>query len=388
MTKICVFTSTRADYGILTPLIEGLSADRTFELRLFVTGTHLLKEHGYTVQEIRTHGYKPFYEVPIDMNDSSKISHLETMGIAIPRFANELSMNKPDVAVVLGDRFEALSFAVACNGLGIPLVHLHGGEVTEGALDEAYRHCITKLSCYHFVAAEKYRERVISMGEEPERVFNVGALGVDNIKRTALLSRAELQQLLGIELKQDIIVVTYHPETLNPDMDDKQVSALLDALKERLNAGNTSVIFTRANADHGNLAVHKEIEKFVSGYPALSTYVYSLGMKRYLSLVAQSTMVVGNSSSGIIEAPALGTPTVNIGARQKGREMAESIFNVSGNVEEISNALAKATQFKSANRGKTFSVYGNGTAAEQILNNLRTIPFSFFPKKLFFDRNV
>ncbi|KYG64175.1 hypothetical protein AZI87_13075 [Bdellovibrio bacteriovorus] len=388
MTKICVFTSTRADYGILTPLIERLEKESGFELRLFVTGTHLLEEHGQTVQEIISQGFKPYYQIKIDMNDSSEVSHLGIMGNSLVRFAKALAQDKPDVAVILGDRYEALSFAIACNGLGIPLVHLHGGEVTEGALDEAYRHCITKLSYIHFVASSRYRERVLSLGEAPDRVHDVGALGVDNIKKIPLLSKEELEASLGITLQERVIAVTYHPETLNPEKDREQVAALLTVLDEKIKEGNTTVVFTRANADHGNEEIHKAIDSFVSHHPKTTAYVYSLGMKRYLSLLNLASVVAGNSSSGIIEAPALGTPTVNIGDRQKGREMAASVFNVDGKSNEIAKAMDAALKFKQENGARSFSVYGSGNAADKMMNILQRIEFKSFPKKMFFDYKI
>ncbi|WII71827.1 UDP-N-acetylglucosamine 2-epimerase [Bdellovibrio sp. 22V] len=386
MNKVCVFTSTRADFGILTPLLKRLLSEPVFELRLFVTGTHLSKGHGLTVDEIKAQQIPIFYQVPVIMEDSVDIFHLGIMAEALSSFAKVLAADKPDFAILLGDRFEALAFAVACNGLGIPIVHLHGGEVTEGALDEAYRHCISKLSYIHFVATERYRERVISLGEAPDRVFNVGALGVDNIKNVQLLSKKEMEAILGIDLRSEVIAITYHPETLNPEKDHAQVKALLTALESRIEAGITSVVFTRANADHGNEAIHKEIEEFVKVHSRTTAYVYSLGMKRYLSLLKIASVVAGNSSSGIIEAPAIGTPTVNIGDRQKGREMAKSIFNVAGTVDEISDAINAAVRFKETHGACSFSLYGIGNAAEQMVEILKSTKFTIFPKKMFYDR--
>lgn len=385
MTKFCIFTSTRADYGILSPLVRLIQADADFEMRLFVTGTHLLAEHGYTIEEIKKDNLRAFYQVPLAMTDKKDVYHLETMGTALTSFSVALAQNMPDVALVLGDRFEALSFALAANGLGIPLIHLHGGEVTEGALDEAYRHCITKLSYLHFTAAETYRQRVIRMGESPDRVFNVGALGVDNIKSIQMLSKEELSRDLNISFKEKIIAVTYHPETSNPERDENQIKSLLSTLQKEVEDGKTSLVFTRANADHGNEAVHRHIENFVSMNSNSCVYVHSLGMKRYLSLLNLASVVVGNSSSGIIEAPALGTPTVNIGDRQKGREMAQSIFNVHDDENGIMEGLKKALLFKAQHKGKNFSIYGDGTAAPKIMKVLKKWRFQRYPLKSFFD---
>jgi UDP-hydrolysing UDP-N-acetyl-D-glucosamine 2-epimerase len=365
--------------------LKCLSVDSHFELRLFVTGTHFLAEHGNTVQEIEKDGYEIFFRVPLEMQDQKDVLHLATMGQAVTAFSKALAANLPDAAVVLGDRYEALSFAIACNGLGIPLIHLHGGEVTEGALDDGYRHCITKLSYLHFVAAETYRSRVLQLGESPDRVFNVGALGVDNIKKVPLLSREDLEKDLGISFAKNLIAVTYHPETSNSEKDQGQVQALLDALQGFLAKGETSIVFTRANADHGNEVIHKKIEHFVAGNKAQCLYVSSLGMRRYLSLMKAADVVAGNSSSGIIEAPALGTPTVNIGDRQKGREMAKSVFAAHGTASAIASALQKAIQYKLQNSQQSSEIYGDGNAGSKMLEILKRQVFQSYPKKSFYD---
>ncbi|MFM6927916.1 MAG: UDP-N-acetylglucosamine 2-epimerase [Bdellovibrio sp.] len=384
-TKICVFTSTRADYGILSSLVGLLTQDTHFETRLFITGTHLAQEHGFTLNEIEQDGFQAFYRVPLDLHDDALISHMGIMGNATVEFAKALAGNKPDVAVILGDRFEALAFALAANGLGIPLVHLHGGEVTQGALDEAYRHCITKLSHLHFVSNEKYRERVIRMGEAPERVFNVGALGIDNIKKIPLLSKEELASNLGVSFKKELLAVTYHPETSAPEKDAGQVAALFAALELRLKKGQTTLVLTGTNIDHGNEKIQAVMKSFIAEHSADCIFVSSLGMKRYLSLLSCADVVVGNSSSGIIEAPALGTPTVNIGDRQKGREMASSIFNVIGNVIEIESALERGIEYKKLHRDRKLSVYGDGDAGPKMLHVLKNQVFKPYPQKEFFD---
>lgn len=383
--KICIFTSTRADYGILSPLIKKLSTDPAFEVRLFVTGTHLLSEHGNTVNEILEDGVTPFYSVTLDMVDNAGTHHLENMGVAILKFSSVLVDSDLDAAIVLGDRFETLSFSIVANGLGIPLIHLHGGEVTEGALDDGYRHCITKLSNLHFTASEKSRKRVLSMGESPDRVFNVGALGVDNALSVRKLSKEELSKDLNIAFREKVIIFTYHPETSSPGKDLKQLSSLLAAVKKRIELGDVTVIFTRSNADHGGCEVHRQIERFVRMNGENCYYFMSLGASRYLSALAIADVVVGNSSSGIIEAPAVGTPTVNIGDRQKGREMAKSIFNVQCDECDILSALNAALTFKLANKGKNFSLFGDGTAATKIVQILKAQKFQLYPIKSFFE---
>ena len=383
--KICVFTSTRADYGILSSLVHLLSKDPHFETRLFVTGTHLSKDHGFTLDEIEQDGFKAFYRVPLNLQDDVLVAHMRIMGSALVEFSRALAAQKPDVAVVLGDRFEALSFALAANGLGIPLVHLHGGEVTQGALDEAYRHCMTKLSFLHFVSNDKYRERVIRMGEAPERVYNVGALGIDNIKKIPLLSKEELAMNLGVSFNEELLAVTYHPETSAPEKDAGQVEALFKALEQRLQAGRTTLVLTGTNVDHGNEKIQSVMKTFIAKHSADCVFVASLGMKRYLSLLSCADVVVGNSSSGIIEAPALGTPTINIGDRQKGREMAASIFNVKGDVEEIAAALEKAIEYKKSHKDQKLSVYGDGDTGARMLSILKNKMFKSYPQKEFFD---
>ena len=385
MTNICIFTSTRADYGILSPLIRLLNNDVNFNTVLFVTGTHLLEQHGNTVEEIKRDGNSIGYEVPLKMQTEGPSSHLEVMGESLTLFTRALSHKKPDVAIVLGDRYETLAFAIAANGLGIPLVHLHGGELTEGALDDGYRHAITKLSYLHFTSAEIYRLRVLRMGEEPERVFNTGALGIDNAIHSADLSKDALAAALGISFKKYLYSVTYHPETSNPSLNLLQVSSMLSALSEKIKGNETFIIFTRANADPGNEEVHKKIEDFCRSFPEHCYYVPSLGMRRYLSLLRNADVVIGNSSSGIIEAPVFGTPTINIGDRQKGRELALSVFSVNGDQAEISAAIEKALLFKRINKNKNFSIYGDGTAASKMFEILKRFKFLSFPKKHFYD---
>ena len=387
MKKICIFTSTRADYGILYPLINRLSLDSTFQVRLFVTGTHLMAEHGETLNEIIADGFSAYYKVDLDATTAT-LTQAEVMGLAQVNFAKQLKNEVPDLSIVLGDRFEALAFALACSNLGIPVCHLHGGEVTTGALDDVFRHAITKISYLHFTANEKYRKRVICMGENPANVFNVGALAIDNIKATKLWSRKELESDLKFTFNDNTFLVTYHPETMSPEIDKVQIDSLVLALTESIQKYDAKLIITKSNIDQGGEYIDRKITELVKQFPDHCKYVSSLGRVRYLSLLKESTLVIGNSSSGIIEAPAVGTPTVNIGKRQFGRDMATSIFSTGSTVKSIGEAIEIAIKYKATSQGKSSSLFGEGHTAELIYEQLRFRTFEMFPKKIFHDVSV
>ncbi|WP_413613336.1 UDP-N-acetylglucosamine 2-epimerase [Bdellovibrio sp. HCB-110] len=385
--NVCVFTSTRADFGLLSPLVREMSHRRQFNVRLFVTGTHLDDAHGYTYTEIQKMGWKAFYEVPISMKNLDG-THLSTFSKCIESFTVTLVKNVPDVAVVLGDRFEALAFAIVAHSLGIPLCHLHGGEVSSGALDDEYRHCITKLSFLHFPSSSKSMNRIVRMGENPERVFNVGALAIDNIKSVSLLGAGELSKDLKIDTTFPFIVMTYHPETGTPEADKLQVPAILNVLDKWISKG-FKVIATRSNADQGNDWVHEQLNLFAAAHEDGFYYMQSLGMVRYLSLVRLATAVVGNSSSGLYEAAPLGTPTINIGNRQRGRERAGSVIDVwsdtSVNEKEFELALESAAKAKAAGIDVKDSPFGNGSAAKTICDIMGKTFFKPFMKKEFYE---
>ena len=387
--KLCVFTSTRADYGIYLPLLRELKRNDKIELRLFVTGTHLDETHGYTYAEIEKTGFQAHYKVSLDMNEQND-SHMPTFAKAVQQFSEALRTDLPDAAVVLGDRYETLAFAIVANSFGVPLCHLHGGEVTEGALDDGYRHCITKLSNFHFTVSEKCKARVIAMGENPSRVFNFGSLAMDNVKSLALLDSEALVNEFGDVLKKSYVLVTYHPETMSPGVDRVQLPALLQNLEKLIAAKDLGVVMTRSNADQGNSWIHEQMQKFAEKYPKHVLYVASVGNIKFLSLLRNAEVLAGNSSSGIFEAPALGTPTLNIGDRQKGRERAASVIDIDLNKERMLEAVnlgfERALQMKGEIKDRNLSIFGDGRAAEQMVKVMNSTNFSRYMKKDFYEK--
>lgn len=364
MKKIAVVTSTRAEYGILKPLIARLQKEENFKVQLLVTGTHLSDGYGNTQKEILADGNSIYKKIPIleEGNTSRDISFV--MANAIRGFAVYFAEEKPDLVVVLGDRTEMLGVCCAAMNERIPIAHLHGGELTEGAVDDCVRHAITKMSYLHFPASEEYRRRIIQMGENPKRVYAVGALGVENILKTPLLPYEDMCRETGVPLGSKYVVVTFHPVTLEDNTAFEQVEALISAMEQK---DNYFYLITKANADVGSEAVNKRLEEF-SGQHENAKLVTSLGMVRYLSAVKYSEMVLGNSSSGIIEAPALGIPTVNIGDRQKGRLMASTIINCKANKADIVSAIEAAA----AMEHRVSHLYGDGNTAEKIVQVLKS----------------
>ena len=362
MKKIAVVTATRAEYGILRPLIFRLKKEEDFRV-LYVTGTHLSQKYGNTQTEIRNDGLRIDRKIPILEEGNSPYDISITMANAIRGFAEAFRADRPDLLIVLGDRTELLGICSAAMNERIPIAHLHGGELTEGAVDDCVRHAVTKMSQLHFPAAEPYRKRIIQMGEAPERVINVGALGVENILHVPLLSYEQLCREAGLPLGQNYVIVTFHPMTLQPEGAERQVEPLLCAMKEE---NQYFYLITKANADAGGSMVNDMLEKFVRQTKG-TKLTASLGMIRYLSAVKYSKFVLGNSSSGIIEAPALGTPTVNIGNRQKGRLMADTVISCENSKEEITAAMKKAAKMEH----KVSSVYGSGSTSEKITEAIK-----------------
>lgn len=365
MKKIAIVTATRAEYGILKPLVIRLGQENEFEVQLYVTGTHLSTRYGNTKTEIISDGIPIYKEIPIleDGNTSYDVS--VTMANATKGFAKAFAGDKPDLLIVLGDRTEILGICCAAMNENIPIAHLHGGELTEGAVDDCVRHAITKMSYLHFPAAEVYRNRIIQMGEAPERVVNAGALGVENILKVPLLEKDELYQQLSIPQGKELVVVTFHPVTLEKENVRQQVEELILAMQEQQ---NYFYLITKSNADTGANVVNQMLEAFAkkSDHVRITT---SLGMLRYLSAVKYSTFVLGNSSSGIIEAPALGTPTVNIGNRQKGRLMAETVIHCENTKIEIIKAMEQAAKMEH----KKSTLFGNGQTSEIITKTLKKV---------------
>lgn len=363
MKKIAIVTATRAEYGILHPLIMRLLADDMWETQVVVTGTHLEEEFGYTCREIEQDGIPIYQKIPImEMGDDAYAVN-RTMANALCGFGAYFRDEKPDLLILLGDRTELLAIASAAMNEQIPIAHLHGGELTQGAVDECVRHAITKMSYLHFASAEEYQRRIIQMGEEPSRVFNVGALGVENILREQLLSCQELRAAIDFPADQPYAVVTFHPVTLEKNTAEKQVNELLAAMKQR---SDLFFLITKANSDAGGRRINELMEESVAKCSNMKL-VASLGMKKYLSALKYAKFVLGNSSSGIIEAPALHIPTVNIGDRQQGRMMAESIVNCQPECASILAAIDRALEMEGLSCANP---YGDGHTSEKIVEIL------------------
>lgn len=339
MKKICIVTATRAEYGLLKPVIERIYESETTELKLLVTGMHLSPEFGLTYKEIEEDGYPIDQKIEMLLSSDTPIGITKSMGVALMGFADYFSVNRPDIAVILGDRYEMLMVATAAMIARIPIAHLYGGEKTEGAIDEAIRHSITKMSQLHFTATEEYRRRVIQLGEQPDRVFNVGSLGVENARKVSLISKEELEHQIGFRFSKPTIIVTYHPvtlETLTAREQFADILSVIDSHKE------ISVIFTKANADTDGRIINQMIDEYVRENSDRSVGYTSLGQKRYLSALQYVDAVLGNSSSGLVEVPSFHIPTINIGDRQRGRECSKSVIHCGNRVQEIEMALQMA----------------------------------------------
>ena len=387
--NIAVVTATRAEYGLLSRLITLLEKHPDFALQLYVTGGHLSDEQGYTIENIRQDGHHIIAEIPILTHDKSGVETdtpfaiSKTTAKALERFAEAFEKYHPDAVFVLGDRYELLGICSAALLANIPIFHLHGGEVTEGAVDDAIRHAITKMASLHFVAAEPYRQRVIQMGEQPDTVFNVGAPGLDVIQQIQMLSLKELEAFLEMSLSSPIFLVTYHPVSWGETQGEKALENLFQAF-EALSNGypNMSVVWTAANTDAGGYGLNQRIQQWVVETEINAEFVTSLGSQRYLSLMKLCDVVVGNSSSGVIEAPAQRVPTVNIGERQKGRLMADSILQSEENAEAIVSSIKNALN---KDRSRITSIYGQGDTAQRVVEILEKTDLNKLLPKRFFD---
>lgn len=381
--KICIATGTRAEYGLLKPLIEKISADDDFILQLLVTGAHLSPEFGLTYRQIESDGYRIDAKVEMLLSSDTAEGITKSMGLGMIGYADALKQLSPDLLVILGDRYEMLAVASTALIFRIPIAHIHGGELTEGAYDDAIRHAITKMSALHFTSTEAYRQRVIQLGEQPESVYNVGAIGLDNIRSLQLLSRDELEKELNITFNRFNYLVGFHPETLSHQSVEVQFNELLQAIDEQT---DSFFIFTKANADTNGRIINQMMETYVNKHPEKSVLFASLGTLRYLSVMTQVTAVLGNSSSGIIEAPSIPTATINIGDRQKGRIQAGSIINCNANKEEIVSAFQKVKSEEFRKKiDNVINPYGNGTASIQIMKIFKTISFDRLSHKTFYD---
>ncbi len=381
MKKICVVTGTRAEYGLLRWVMEGIRQSPELELQLVVTGMHLSPEFGMTIDAIEADGFIVDRRVEMLLSSDSTVGVTKSMGLGMIGFADVLVELKPDLMLVLGDRYEIFAAAASAMIARIPIAHLHGGETTEGAFDEAIRHSITKMSHLHFVAADEYRRRVIQLGEQPEYVFNVGGLGIDNILRLKLLSRAELEEAIDFKLAKQNLLITFHPVTLEQNTSAQQLDELLAALAE---LKDTALIFTMPNADTEGRALLRQIEVFCAQHSQAHAYT-SLGQMRYLSCIQHVDGVVGNSSSGLSEVPSLKKGTINIGNRQRGRLKAASVIDCEPKRKSIGIALERlySTEFQ-AELLKVKNPYGNGGASEAILGILKNQSFKNLLKKTFF----
>lgn len=383
--KIAVVTGSRAEYGLLYWIIKAVYGDPELHLQLIVTGMHLSAEFGFTVREIEADGFPIAAKVKMLSPSDTEKAIAASMGRGMMGFAKAYSILHPDIIVVLGDRFEIHAAVSAAVPFRIPVAHIHGGEATEGAFDEQLRHAITKMSHVHFAAAKEYKKKIIQMGEDPKRVFCFGAPGIDNIVKLNLLDRKRLSEELNIPRYEKIGIVTYHPVTLEKNTSARQISELLRAI-ERIK--DIYWVFTFPNADTGNRTIIKKITAFTSAHPEQSRLYFSLGTLKYLSLLKHSSVMVGNSSSGIIEAPSFKLPVVNIGDRQKGRVQAANVIDVKEyERKKISGAIERALSLKFVRllRGLK-NPYGKGNVSEKIVSRLKRIPIDYkLIKKRFYE---
>lgn len=349
MKRIGIMTGTRAEYGLLKPLMQEINKDNDLELYLIVSGMHLSPEFGMTYQEIEEDGFEINAKVEMLLSSDSPAGISKSIGLGVIGFADEFQRADLDMLILLGDRYEALSAAISAMVMRIPIAHLHGGELTEGAIDEGIRHSITKMSYLHFTSTEQYRNRVIQLGENPERVFYVGALGVENIKKINLMTKEELEKSIHFEIDENTVVVTYHPVTLENNTVEEQFLNLLKVLDRN---PKIRMIFTKANADTNGRIVNELIDKYAAQNSERACAFMSLGQKKYLSALKYCRIVIGNSSSGIIEAPSFGKPIINIGDRQKGRICADSVINCGYTQQEIQQAMETALTEEFENKAR------------------------------------
>ena len=382
--KIAVVTGSRAEYGLLYWIIKGIFEDPALELQLIVTGMHLSSEFGLTVNEIKNDGFPISEKVEMLLSSDTESAISISMGVGIIGFAKAYERLRPDVIVVLGDRFEILSAVVSAVPFRIPIAHIHGGEITEGAMDELFRHAITKMSYLHFTSTEEYRDRVIQLGESPNRVFYVGAVGLDNIMRLPLLSREELEKRLNIRFNKRNLLVTYHPATLEGNRCGEEFKNLLEVLNE---LNDTFIIFTKTNADTNGRIINDMIDAYVSANPDRSIVFASMNQVNYLSVMKEVDAVVGNSSSGIIEAPSFKVGTINIGNRQTGRIKADNVIDCKPNKKELRKAFEKvfSVEFRNSLKKITNPYFCNGFASQKIIEVLKKFPVEEYNKKPFYD---
>jgi len=385
MIRIDILTTTRAEYGLLRPLIRNMAKDAWFDMRILVSGTHLSESFGMTCQEIEKDNFGEFLKLPILSEKKGTIGVAETMANAIIRFAGLFEKDKPDFLLVDGDRYETAAVCIAALNANIPIIHLGGGATTEGAVDENFRHMITKMSWLHFPTAEVYRQRIIRMGEEPDRVYTVGSLGLENIKNETLLEKDELEKSIGFLLDKPYAVVTFHPVTKEDGTAEQQMMELLNACETSV---DMKFVFTKANADCEGDKINALLDQYANKHSKQCICVASLGVVKYLSALKYCAFVMGNSSSGIIEAPSFGIPTINIGDRQKGRLQADSVLNCKPEKQELLKtmqlAMSQEIRLKCHN---TINPFGDGNVSQKIIRVIKEkcSGGGDFLKKKFYD---
>lgn len=385
MRKICVVTGTRAEYGLLSRLMRMIKDSPMTQLQVIATNMHLSPKFGNTYQEIEKDGFTIDRKIPI-INENDKdnaVTTVKSMAKALAGFADAYNELRPDLVVVLGDRYEILAAATAALIERIPIAHIHGGEVTEGAFDDAIRHSITKMSQLHFASTEAYRKRIIQLGEQPDRVFYTGAVGVENVKRLPLMSKEEVEKEIDFKIDENTILVTYHPVTLGNRTAKDDIDDFIAALEERK---DLRVIFTMPNSDTGSQFIVEAVNGFVGRNRGRAKAFKSLGVVRYLSVMKQVAAVVGNSSSGIVEVPSFGIPTLNIGDRQKGRIQAESTYNCLPDKESVLKGLDTilSKEFREL-ASKVHNPYEKSNTVEEIFKVISTYPIERLNQKHFYD---
>jgi UDP-hydrolysing UDP-N-acetyl-D-glucosamine 2-epimerase len=384
--KICVVTTSRADYGLLRGLIKAIRSDRSLRLQVIASGMHFSPRFGNTWRDIIADGFRIDEKVRMRMEGGSALENLQSLSSGLSGFAHALSRLKPDVVVLLGDRFELFASAISALMLQIPIAHIHGGELSEGAIDDSVRHAITKMASLHFPATEEYRRRILAMGEQQDRVFNFGAPGLDQIRNSRLLSKAELAQDLGLTFNTPVAIVTCHPVTRDDLSIDDQIGALLSAVKH----SKIAAVFTAANADAQGARINAQLKSFCATNPERYKWAPHLGHQRYLSCLAHFDLMIGNSSSGLTEAPSFRLPVINIGDRQNGRVKAENVIDVpstaSGILRGIHRALSTSFRLSLRRMRNPYERYRDGNVSIRIKNVLKkTSISSTFLKKHFND---
>ncbi|MGV1099875.1 UDP-N-acetylglucosamine 2-epimerase [Thiovibrio sp. JS02] len=382
MRKICVFTGTRADYGLLQPLMREIAESPELELQVLASGMHLSPEFGDTYREIENDGFKIDARAEILLSSDTPVGIAKSTGLGLINYSETITRLQPDLVVILGDRFEAFAMAASAVICKIPVAHLHGGELSFGVMDEAFRHAISKMSHLHFTSTEEYRQRVIQLGEDPARVFQVGAPGIENIRKLRLLDKEALARAIDFPLNTDYALVTFHPVTLAAQGCEEQFRALLAALDS---LPGLALIFTKANADTDGRIINKLIDRYTQDNARAIAFT-SMGQLRYLSAMRHAALVIGNSSSGIIEAPSFGVPTVNIGDRQKGRIRAKSVIDCAPTRDAIAGALTEgmSPEFRARAR-QTENPYERPDTARNICKILKEYDLDGIIKKEFYD---